>query len=60
MAFYFPCGNHRLELNSNEKTTRTAHSFCSNSQGMHLWESTQSYHVLRHCMWKDVAPTLGL
>lgn len=59
-SLYFPCGNHTLELNSNEETTGTAHSFCLDFQGMHLWESTQSYHVFRHWMWKVVASTLGL
>lgn len=31
-SLYFPCGNHRLELNFNEETIGTAHSFCSDSQ----------------------------
>lgn len=33
-------GNHVLDLSSDEETVVMAHSFCSDFQGMHLWESS--------------------
>lgn len=35
-----PCGSHVLDLSSDEETVGVAHSFCSDFQGMHLWESS--------------------
>ena len=37
---YFPFESHFLDLSSNEEMVGISHSFCSDFQGMHLWESS--------------------